>query len=126
MITAECLSLEFTVEWKGVRHLPLTETSGRKGPRKDIVEEITTTKKKLNAGQWLCTPLVLALESQGNLCLFRVSLVYTGSSLTAKATQGNMPGGNLRNRQDSTHSGFCEIFPIKRKHSRMIYLQRSA
>lgn len=28
--------------------------------------------------------------------------------MTAKATQRNMPRGNLRNWQDSTHTGFCK------------------
>jgi hypothetical protein len=37
--------------------------------------------------------------------------------MTAKATPGNKPGGNLGNWQDSTHTDFCEIFPIKRKES---------
>ena len=55
----------------------------------------------MSVGQvWWLTPLIpapLRRQREADLCEFEVSLVYRGSSRTAKATQRNLDSKNINN-----------------------------
>ena len=60
-------------------------------------------KSTLLAGPWWCTPLILALGAEADLCDSEASLIYRGSSRTARAIQ-RIPVSKTKNKTKNSNN----------------------